>query len=161
MIPEFLLKKYGTEVCQIMMADGRVKGENIRKSEAAPERQSMVASHMQKIVSELELNFPVDNYTWAFDFPGWLGQIDELQHKKYMIIGMEPHIAEYDFQVTYGLSEKCFSPTGVDGAFKLEGDEKQTTILNYDSGLIWSNLFELFASADEKKLFFRRRRLTC
>jgi hypothetical protein len=88
-----------------------------------------------------------------------LGQINEEQHKKYMIIGMEPHIVDYDFQVVYGLTEKCYSQTGYDQAFKLGEVKKQTTISNYDSGLIWGNLFELIATDDEKKGVYQERNL--
>jgi hypothetical protein len=156
MIPEFLLEKYGSEVCQIMMDDGRVKGENMRMK--THERQQMVVSHLHKIISELDLSFDI-NKEWAFDFPGWLGQINEEQHKKYMIIGMEPHIVDYDFQVVYGLTEKCYSQTGDDQAFKLEKGEKRNAISNYDSGLIWGNLFELIATDDEKIGVYQEKNL--
>jgi uracil-DNA glycosylase len=157
MIPKFLLEKYGPEVCQIMIVDGRVKGENIRNYKDATERQPMVAAQMHKIVLELGLNFQVENNNWAFDFPGWLGQLDEEHHKKYMIIGMEPHIADFDFQVTYGLSENYNSQMVNNRGFKIDETTGKPLIWNYDSGLIWSNLFELFASDYEKKGVYQER----
>ena len=56
----------------------------------------------------------IQNNKWAFDFPGWIGELDfKKKHtKEILVIGMEPHIGEKDnngisrtAQVTYGLRE--------------------------------------------------------
>ena len=46
---------------------------------------------------------------WAFDFPGWIGELTFKNNepaKEIMVIGLEPHIENSDYQVTYGLRKK-------------------------------------------------------
>jgi hypothetical protein len=51
----------------------------------------------------------IKKFNWAFDFPGWIGELDFNKEnvKDILVIGMEPHIGEgtRTAQVTYGLRE--------------------------------------------------------
>jgi hypothetical protein len=82
---------------------------------------------------------------WAFDFPGWIGDLDFTKEniKDILVIGLEPHIGDKDkngvertSQVTYGLRE-----TGENEFFEL-GEYQSNRIL-------WNNLKNIFSEVEE------------
>jgi hypothetical protein len=67
-----------------------------------------------------------------------------------MVIGLEPHIERYDFQVTYGLSDK--TPES-EKRFSISEDKKRI-LCKDDSDTIWTNVFKLIASDEIKRKVF-------
>lgn len=136
-------EKYGEEISSILLSEFQLKAENIKEKNEAD--QLMVKRQIEKINQRLGLNLGVNETNWAFDFSGWTGQLDFKRDnlKEYMIIGLEPHVERYDFQVTYGLSDK--TPQGSQ-RFSLDLGNEFEIQCNDDSSLIWTNLFKIMAS---------------
>lgn len=139
-----LEEKYGREIVGRLYNNGEIVVRLIRHANEADQFQ--VSNHILLLKEKLQLDFNVAERPWAFDFPGWTGRLDfSKDHvKKYMVIGLEPHIANFDFQITYGLSDE----TPVDGSKRFIIDvSKQTQFIHCrnDSSTIWTNLFRIFA----------------
>lgn len=89
----------------------------------------------------------IENNKWAFDFPGWIGELnfDKKYTKEILVIGMEPHIGEKDnngvkrtAQVTYGLRE-------TDNYLYSELDEYTP------NKQLWNNLNGIFGVSEDFK----------
>lgn len=82
----------------------------------------------------------IEKKEWAFDFPGWIGELDFTKNnaKEIMIIGMEPHIGYRDFQVTYGLRETSENEFDEIDEFK-------------PNEMLWRNLFGIFGKGSNYK----------
>ena len=148
MIIEHLQKKYGSEITEKLVANGELLAQNIKcKNE---NDQALVQDHIGRINEKLNLGMQIDNTKWAFDFPGWLGVLglNGSANKKYFIIGLEPHVERYDYQITYGLSKT--TPSGEE-RFSVGTPEKFIIDCKEDSSLIWSNLFQILATEEEIK----------
>lgn len=143
---EFLLSKYGAKICSSLYNNGKLTPENIRSKNDV--QQEIVKQQLGKLSVDLNLGLDIRNTNWAFDFPGWLGQLKSTIHtrKKYMIIGLEPHVERYDYQITYGLSDK--TPSGTK-RFEIDRNSKLEIRCNDDSGIIWTNIFKLIAKENE------------
>ncbi len=78
---------------------------------------------------------------WAFDFPGWIGELDfsKVNVKEILVIGMEPHIGAGNrtAQVTYGLRETA------DNEFCELGE-------HLGNRRLWNNLNAVFNKDDRK-----------
>ena len=151
-LEKFYQEKYGSEVCADLFKDNQLHAENIKKF--CNERQQVVKQQVKFINESLELSLDIDVTNWAFDFPGWLGKLDitnEHFKKKYMIIGLEPHIEWSDYQITYGLSD--IAPDGTQ-RFRLDEKNKTEIVCQGDSNLIWTNLFKIMASEKQIKEAF-------
>jgi hypothetical protein len=146
-LEKFYQEKYGKEVCTDIFKENQLKAENIK--EASEERQQVVKRQVKLISEKLDLSLGVDDTKWAFDFSGWLGKLDTTKEhlKKYMIIGLEPHVEWCDYQITYGLSD--LAPNGTQ---RFGFDEKNKFEIEClgDSNLIWTNLFKILGN--EKQL---------
>jgi len=136
-------EKYGEEICSTLLSEFKLKAENIKEKNEAD--QLIVKRHIEKINQSLELDLAINETNWAFDFSGWTGQLDLKKDnlKKYRIIGLEPHVERYDYQVTYGLSD--ITPQGSQ-RFSLNLENEFEIQCNDDSSLIWTNLFKIMAS---------------
>jgi hypothetical protein len=146
MIIEHLRKKYGAEITGKLVLNGELHAQNIIfKNESD---QILVQDHISSLNDELKLGMQIENTKWAFDFPGWLGALgmNGSTDKKYFIIGLEPHVERYDYQVTYGLSKT--TPKGEE-RFSIGEPERFTINCKEDSSLIWSNLFHILATEEE------------
>lgn len=143
MLDRILQEKYGEEICSILLTDFRLNAENLKEKNI--DDQLLVKRHIEKINQSLGLDLGVNETNWSFDFSGWTGHLDLKRDnlKKYMIIGLEPHIERYDYQVTYGLSDK--TPQGSQ-RFSLDLENEFEIQCNDDSSLIWTNLFKIMAS---------------
>lgn len=157
---KLLIDKYGEGVVNELYDLGRLQAENIKK--ANPDSQAMVASHMKNLFVELkkgdvnewiEAHYKStsneatwDKKSWAFDFSGWLGSLDfNKEHlKKYMIVGLEPHVERYDYQIVYGLSDNA--PGDLGKRFRIDPKEKEFVRCTDDSSLIWTNLLNIFGN---------------
>ncbi len=146
MIEQFFEEKYGKEICANLFNDNQLLAENIKAKNEHD--QLLVKTHVDKINQDLNLHLDVYNNNWAFDFSGWLGKLEtrEQHLKKYMIIGLEPHVERYDYQITYGLSEKA--PNG-QKRFTVNLENKFEIGCENDSSLIWTNLFKILANNDQ------------
>ena len=141
---QHLIKKYGKSITDLMYNDGKLITENIENGNE--EGQKLVQNHLKVINEKIDFNFSENEYKWAFDFSGWTDKLDFKKDrlKKYMIIGLEPHIERFDFQITYGLSDK--TPLKNESRFKIDLKENNFIRCEDDSSLIWTNLFKLLAS---------------
>lgn len=102
-----------------------------------------------KVINKFDISPNIKN--WAFDFPGWIGDLNnktKRRNKEIMVIGLEPHISDHSFQVTYGLRE----------TMKNEFDE----IGFGNNQRLWNNLFDLFNSNSKEldKKFLSRFYIT-
>ena len=104
---------------------------------------------VKKLIPKYEEQLEENN--WAFDFPGWIGELDfsGTHTKEIMVLGMEPHIGKRDFQVTYGLRE-----TGKDIFGELDEYLSNTRL--------WKNLYGLFGneSGYQSKEFLKKFYIT-
>jgi hypothetical protein len=142
----FLNSKYGIEITNNVFIDKRISTENIKPANDLD--QLLVTRHLSELKSKLNLEFEVSATPWAFDFSGWYGELDFGQErlKKYLVVGMEPHIEKYDFQITYGLSE--LTPNN-EKRFSIDTNKK-VVVCKDDSSVMWTNLFKIFSG---EKLF--------
>ncbi len=153
MIDRLFKEKYGEEIYSELVNDFQIIAQNIREKNEID--QLKVKNHLAIINNRLDLNLDIHNTNWAFDFSGWTGKLrngnDQL--KKYMIVGLEPHVERYDFQVTYGLSDK--TPQGSQ-RFELDLNNEFEIKCNDDSSLIWSNLFKIMASFNQQNELLKK-----
>ncbi len=149
---EFLIGKFGKAVTERLINNNRLLTENIRKKNIKDQKH--VVTQLKKLKSRLNLDFEIDDNDWAFDFPGWTGKLDfKNEHvRKYMVIGLEPHIEDFDFQITYGLSER--TPLNNEKRFSIGQND---SILCKDGLTIWSNLFNLIATKETQKNVYKGR----
>lgn len=135
--------KYGEEVTKRLFQDNKLQTQNISPKNAND--QNIVKDHLRSLFNELNLNIDVnEQVNWAFDFPGWTGELNfgNKNVKKYMVIGLEPHIESFDFQITYGLSD--YTPLSNEPRFSIDKNKKDFIQCKNDSSVIWTNLFNLF-----------------
>lgn len=153
MIDKLFKEKYGEEIYSELVNDSQITAQNIRDKNEKD--QLRVKNQLEIINDRLDLNLDIHNTNWAFDFSGWTGKLSNGNNhlKKYMIIGLEPHVERYDFQVTYGLSDK--TPQGLQ-RFELDLDSEFEIKCNDDSSLIWSNLFKIMADDNQKNELLKR-----
>ena len=146
---QHLENKYGKDVTDLLYNDGKITTENIKV--LSEEGQKIVQNHLNVIDEKINFNFIENEYKWAFDFSGWTGKIDFTSDrlKKYMVIGLEPHIERFDFQITYGLSDN--TPISNESRFSIDCEKPEFIQCKNDSSLIWTNLFKLLASEETIK----------
>lgn len=152
MLDRLFQDKYGEEIYSKLVTDFQLNAEKI--TPANKPDQLIVKRHIERINQNLGLGLCINGTNWAFDFSGWTGQLDLKKNnlKEYMIIGLEPHVERYDFQVTYGLSDK--TPQGSQ-RFSLDLENKFIQC-NDDSSLIWTNLFKIVASDKQQSEVFEK-----
>jgi len=126
--------KYGKHITNVILDSNKlelVKGHanQLYNRGLLLKNKEKVKELIPKYSEQLEEN------EWAFDFPGWVGELDfKGSHtKEIMVLGMEPHIGKRDFQVTYGLRETQ------SGMF-CELDEY------LPNTMLWKNLYGLFGT---------------
>lgn len=140
---QLLKNKFGQDIANRLFNNGELQTDFIRKTNAVD--QQKVKNQLILLQQRLNLNFYVDERPWVFDFPGWTARLDfsKQRVKKYMVVGLEPHIAEFDFQITYGLSDKA--PVDKVKRFSIDMNKKDFIQCKNDSNVIWTNLFKLFS----------------
>lgn len=145
MLLDFFKEKYGEEISQKLLSNDTLTGENISKENDAS--QKLVQNHLHEINGKLNLGLLISkSERWAFDFSGWLDSLNPA--KKYMIVGLEPHVERYDYQITYGLSNK--TPLG-ENRFDIDKSKSDMIRCEDDSDIIWSNIFKILANDDQIK----------
>lgn len=121
----------------------------VRKGEGSKE----VGNHLESLVNNGlldELFFKKYQGNWAFDFPGWVGELKEVNNRlrEYMIIQAEPHVEHYDFQIVYEFAERAY---GKD--FSIVGDK----IKSNSARDIWSRTIKFIANEDEYEKIFDKK----
>ncbi len=108
---ELMTRKYGSpivhellDLTDITLKPGGIKPKNPKGQELVRVQLRTLIHALPTKLHSLKLN---ESNGWAFDFPGWLGNLDfrKKNVKDIMIIGSEPHIEEHDYQIVYGLHE--------------------------------------------------------
>ncbi len=111
---DFLNYKYGNEVVKALTtleSDNliRLKGGDSSEIYVNNKFQQNIISKIDELLGDKILDFNANTFgDWAFDFPGWIGDLrfnEYSSNKEIMVIGMEPHIENRDFQVCYGLRD--------------------------------------------------------
>jgi hypothetical protein len=98
-------EKYGEKVVKNLLDDKTFTliPQNIKPYESDPDGREAVVEQMSQLASFIDELKPLYNkfYKFSFDFPGWIGTLDK---KEIMIVGLEPHIEDYYYQICYGFS---------------------------------------------------------
>ncbi|MBK9014515.1 MAG: hypothetical protein IPM82_10745 [Saprospiraceae bacterium] len=100
---QFFYEKYGEAITDDLIDPNfRLRMENIKPRGRA---KNIVKAQMQQLVEKRllsEKDFKTFDW-WAFDFPGWIGGMDfeKERLKEVMIIQLEPHIKDHDYQIVY------------------------------------------------------------
>jgi hypothetical protein len=130
----FFKNKYGEDVYEALVEGESVLNLKKGNSENLYGRNAISENIPESLLSK-ELK---SKYEWAFDFPGWIGGLkNEPQsiNKEIMIIGLEPHIEAWTFQVVYGLRETAL------GEYK--------DLNNGNCKNLWENLNKIFTEKNE------------
>lgn len=105
---QFVKDKFGSHVVEALLSEDSM----MPKYPFDPKnKQDAVREHLRVIAEKVKINPLLDNFKdkeWAFDFPGWVGELAANGNgpvREIMVIGMEPHIQNSNFQFTYGLVE--------------------------------------------------------
>jgi hypothetical protein len=116
----FFYQKFGKEITERLLDKDLVldRGKiSIHKEKDLSGTHPTVSVQMEKLI-ELgclsKEDFENQNIKgWAFDFPGWIGalNVDKPSFKDIMIIGLEPHVDNNDFQIVYELADRTRKPT--------------------------------------------------
>lgn len=149
---QFLQGKYGKELTERLVKHNRLDVTSIQySSDENLEDQELVKKQLANLKSQLNLTFEIDNHKWAFDFSGWIGELDfsKPSVRKFMVVGLEPHIERFDFQITYGLSDTA--PVSNEKRFSIDNNKANFIRCKEDSSLIWTNLFKLLANEVDQR----------
>ncbi len=96
----FLERKFGEKIVTILydqdQSDYEVDALTLKKEESQEILIKLNTAANKKIIED-EI---IKKFTWAFDFPGYTGKFGP---RKYMVIGLEPHIEKRNFQKTYDI----------------------------------------------------------
>lgn len=95
---KFLERKFGKKIVEILYDMDQTTIDKSRLHLTKEESQAIVSgfNDAQEIISESIIK----EHEWAFDFPGYTGSFST---RKYMVIGLEPHINQHNFQKTYDI----------------------------------------------------------
>ncbi len=96
----FLERKFGEKIVSILYDKDQSNYEDealTLKKEESQEILYKLNKIARKKIIEDEI---IKKFTWAFDFPGYTGKFGA---RKYMVIGLEPHIEKRNFQKTYDI----------------------------------------------------------
>ncbi len=107
-IINILSDKFGNEVVKALVIDGKL--ENMKFIESpdifAKGRDEKIQTYITESIINKDTHQKIINKTenyWGFDFPGWLGKIEE--GKKIMIIGQEPNVQCPPVQIVYSFNQ--------------------------------------------------------
>lgn len=106
-LEKILSKKYGREIMELLVNSGRLTIPNVDHEHL----KSLAATQMNSFIHEGFLTTEeydiFKNRGWGLDFSGWLGEMNPEKGRKYMIIGVEPHIVHPQLiQVVYDFFSK-------------------------------------------------------
>jgi hypothetical protein len=137
---EFLNKKFGEHITNKLLDKNKL---SLNKGESVYLYNGDLEENKKKVIELVESKYheKINENEWAFDFPGWIGELDftKVNVKEILVIGMEPHIGEggRTAQVTYGLRETA------DNEFSELGE-------HLGNRRLWNNLNAIFNNDDNK-----------
>lgn len=127
--------KFGESITNSMLESSKLKlikghSDEVYKNDYSKENIAKVIALIPEVYELKEL---IRKKNWAFDFPGWIGELnfEKSSVKEILIIGMEPHIGGRYYQATYGLRETSENAFGELDEFK-------------PNSMLWKNISELF-----------------
>lgn len=130
----FLIKKYGLEITNALLEKDRLHLKQGKADEVYWNHSSVVQQKVCDLLTASDLQKDRLKEEWAFDFPGWIGDLSEPNNncyrRKIMVIGMEPHIESRYFQVAFGLRDLHA--------------ERKGELVEHSNGKLWTNLHRLF-----------------
>lgn len=146
---DFLNHYFGNHITLKLLEEKKLC---LKKGRAKDLYQGNLEENEKQVLKLVDENYhnQIKNNRWAFDFPGWIGELNlsEPNVKEILVVGMEPHIGEMQngvdrtAQVTYGLRE----------TEKVDDNE----IYEYSSNIrLWRNLNLIFGTNDD----FKNRKL--
>lgn len=130
----FLTRKFGKKIVETLYDTDQTTIDKSWLHLTKEESQEIVSgfNDEQEIIRESIIK----EHEWAFDFPGYTGSFST---RKYMVIGLEPHINLHNFQKTYDIDIMASS---------YEADSKKISAttayqLPGNSRKLWRRLIEL------------------
>lgn len=103
-----LKKKYGEHIVETLLdADSlTLLPENIKSCSSDIKGKCAVVAQMRKLESIVDELKPLCLSEFSFDFPGWIDTLDfnRSSAKEILILGLEPHIEFYYYQICYDFS---------------------------------------------------------
>jgi hypothetical protein len=135
---KYLCQKFGDKVVTLLLEENSLKlkegNGNLFSQDTKAENINVVSTVLMP-----EFSKECDNSKdWAFDFPGWIDALffeKGKPAKKIMVIGLEPHIQNTYYQVTYGLRESSKNQ------------------ISFDNLQLKNNLSTLFGKANERDFY--------
>lgn len=130
----FLERKFGNKIVETLYDTDQTTIDKSMLHLTKEESQEIVFGFNddQEIIQESIIK----EHEWAFDFPGYTGSFST---RKYMVIGLEPHINQHNFQKTYDI-DIMKSSYDADG-------KKNTATMEYplpgNSKKLWRRLIDL------------------
>ena len=103
---EVLSKKFSSKIVESVVVNGKIFRSNFYGENLKELCLKQIETYIDNDVISSKTNTLVINTgknNWGFDFPGWLGDINN--GKRIMIIGQEPNIQEPPIQVVYNFCE--------------------------------------------------------
>jgi hypothetical protein len=145
---KILQDKFGQPIYNHLVSNRMTLDFNkiVRKGSGKKEVNDQLESLVRKGLLD-ESFFEKYKGNWAFDFPGWVGELKEANNRlrDYMIIQAEPHVENYDFQIVYEFAEREY---GKD--FSIIGNK-----IKSNSGRdIWSRVIKFIANDNEYEKIF-------
>jgi hypothetical protein len=133
MIKEFLEKKYGKYVTNILLDSNNQVW--LEEKDNTEEAQFEVMAHLKSLTNAngvrlIPSNFFDNNVEWGLDFSGWIGEF-KAEEKEYFFIGAEPHINK-NFQLVYNF-----------GSYSDSLEETANHYLSHKKN-IWYDLINIF-----------------
>ncbi len=144
-------RKFGETIFNDLVSpDFRLKAENIKRKgygkEAVDNQMALMIN--EDLISEEQRS----KFNWAFDFPGWIGELDlNKEHRKeIMLIQLEPHVEDYDYQVVYELAEST-------GKREFGIQENNEKLITRSTRPIWDNMTRLLTSQEQRIDIFKNK----
>lgn len=140
---QLLEEMYGKHITETLLKPDKLE---LQKGSANTlYTQGYLGLNVEKVRDLIEKYTPKNSHIvsgreWAFDFSGWIGELDFSNDsvKEIMVVGMEPHIGKRDFQAAYGLRE-----TGNNEFGELDEYSPNT--------FLWKNLNGFFGQSEDYK----------
>ena len=119
MIKKILEEKYGKEILQNLLTEGRINLDNEAHKST---KTQLVIAQMNKMIN-LDLLSQEDykeGVPWAFDVSSTYANLNEVTKIPIMIIGEDPHVENNDYQAVYGFAQKgeSFEKRSITDKFK-------------------------------------------
>lgn len=150
-LKEILLEKFGQAIFHHLIPNQMILDFNriVRKGEGSKEVSDQLETFVNNGLLD-ETFYEEYRGKWAFDFPGWIGDIKENDGRlrDYMIIQAEPHVEDYDYQIVYEFAERQYRQD-----FQIEGSKIKSNSIRD----IWSRTVKFLANENEYEEIFNNK----